>query len=275
MFLRRALPGLLAVFCVAALANAAQAQGLLWSLPEDGSWVRFEGPVVQTEIRPDAASNDRIEWLRHVTVKSVGKEMAEFEGESVPCRWIEIKVVTGKASEKGIEAGPVGTQIVKALVPESRINGKALYGDAIPASYVPIVKGFRKYGQGEVQKIDSNVLQIYPLLSPLMHYRTVEAAEGDAEDPMAPIGALSAKKHNGKSVVESFTTRTDNAAELWLTDEVPFGLAKWNVKQTRFIKDRAQSRDKFTPVSELEARMAATAKGTDAQSELEQQAEAN
>ena len=49
---------------------------------------------------------------------SVQSEMATFRGQEQPCRWIEIKVVTGHPSEVGIR-GPV--RIYKVLVPEAII----------------------------------------------------------------------------------------------------------------------------------------------------------
>lgn len=255
-------------------ARGAEAQGILWSLPEDGSWVRFEGTLQQTEIRPEAAEGNLvIQWLRHVTVKSVGKENAEFNGETVPCRWIEIKVVTGKESEKGLDAGPVGTRIVKALIPESRISGKTLYGDNIPVAFIPVVKGYRKLGEQPVQPIESNVLNIYPLLSPLMYYRKLEAGEGE-EDPMVKIpGVTAAAKFTGQMTVESPTTRTENTGEFWASENVPFGLAKWKVKEVRSGKDRAQSREDFKPMSEVTVEMSAQASGNDAQSEIESPAQ--
>jgi len=258
-----------ALFVLLALSQTVQAQGLIWSLPEDGTWVRFEGTYEQTEINPDAAAgNLAIQWIRHVTIKSVGKEEAEFDGATVPCRWIEIKVVTGTASEQGINPGPVGTRILKALVPESRVTGKVEYGDGILVSYLPIVKGLQKTGDGPVQPMESNVLNIYPLLSPMMHYRTLESADAD-EEVDTPLGKVPARKFTGQLTIESPTIRAESTAEFWASNEVPFGLAKWSVKQTRSRKDRAETRDQFKPKSELTAEMSAHAKGNDAQSEIQ------
>ncbi len=115
------------------LDRAAEAQGLIVRLPKDGAWVRFEGTVKQVEFRPDAPEGDiSMEWIEHLTIKSVGREQAVFHGKQVPCRWIEIKVVTGKPSESGVEAGPVGERIYKILVPEERVTGAVADGDKIP-----------------------------------------------------------------------------------------------------------------------------------------------
>ena len=71
----------------AVLSSSASAQGLIWSLPEDGKWVRFEGTYQQTELRPNSNEGPlQLEWVQHITIKSVGKEDADFKGQKVPCR---------------------------------------------------------------------------------------------------------------------------------------------------------------------------------------------
>jgi len=178
------LTGLLALgFC-----ETARAQGLILNLPKDGAWVRFEGTVKQVEFRPEAPEGDiSMEWIEHLTIKSVGREEAVHNGKKVPCRWVEIKVLTGKPSESGVEPGPVGERIYKVLVPEERVIGEVADAEKIPFSYLDIVKGFRKMG-GTVTPIPvgsrgtEGVFQVYPLVGPLMHYDAVEAAgRGDEE----------------------------------------------------------------------------------------------
>ncbi len=139
--------------------RSATAQGVILTLPkQDGAWVRFEGTVKQVEFRPDAAEGDiTMEWIQQLTVKSVGTETAAFRGKQVPCRWIEIKVVTGKPSESGIEAGPVGERIYKVLVPEERVVGQLADGGKIPFSFLDVIKGFRKTG-GQVSPLPAGSL---------------------------------------------------------------------------------------------------------------------
>ena len=50
---------LLAVLVPLALiagAGRVEAQGLIWSLPEEGTWVRYEGTYKQTELRPNSTA---------------------------------------------------------------------------------------------------------------------------------------------------------------------------------------------------------------------------
>jgi len=246
----------------------ASAQGLIWSLPEDGTWVRYEGTYTQVETRPDSIEGDlQIEWTRWITINSVGQEMAEFNDETVPCRWIEIKVETGKASETGVDAGPIGARIVKVLVPESRVIGKQVDEDQIPVAFLPIVKGYRKIGDSPTEEIKAKVLQIYPTVSMLMHYPTVEST-GEQEDPDVRLGPVTATMLKSSYKMESLYSRTVNEATLWRSDEVPFGLAKWSVVLVREAKDSSKPRDEFRQVSEVTEEMSAHLTGNDAQSEL-------
>ena len=137
----------------------ANAQGVVWKLPEDGTWVRYEGNYKQIETRASSGQADlEIEWIQHLTIKSVGKQEAEFEGKTVPCRWLELKIQTGKKSEAGINPGPVGQTIYKVLVPEHRVVGKLKDEETIPVSYLSIVKGYRKEGAKEAETLTGSVL---------------------------------------------------------------------------------------------------------------------
>ena len=59
----------------------ADAQGLIWKLPADGTWIRYEGTYQQIETRSNTGGTDlTIQWIQHLTVKSVGQQEADFEG---------------------------------------------------------------------------------------------------------------------------------------------------------------------------------------------------
>ena len=70
------------------------AQGLIFNLPEDGKAVEYEGTLTQSTGPDDQAP---LQWTCELSIKSVGKEEAEFDGKVQPCRWLEIKTLTGKA----------------------------------------------------------------------------------------------------------------------------------------------------------------------------------
>jgi hypothetical protein len=261
----------LAVSVVLASVPAAPAQGLILNLPkQDGAWVRFEGTVKQTEFRPDAADGDiTMEWIQQLTIKSIGSETATYRHKQVPCRWIEIKIVTGKPSESGVEAGPVGERIYKVLVPEERIVGQLTDGNKIPFSFLDIIKGFRKTG-GQMTPIPPGSLQVFPLVAPVMHYEAVEVASGDNEEVPLAGGAVKTKKFKAKRTIESSSERSINEAELWRGDgnTVPFGLVRWTVKSVLERKDATSPRQGFKPVTQTNVEMTAHEWGTGAKSEL-------
>lgn len=255
----------------------ASAQGLIWSLPEDGRWVRYEGEYREVEFRPDAPEGDEIlTWDRHLTLNSVGTESAEFEGQQQPCRWIEITVVTGKTIEGAIVPGPVGACIYKVLVPESRITGNLSYGDEIPAAFIPIVKGYRKLGENNVEPIPEGVLQVYPVISLLQHYKPKDVQQA-SEQPVdagvtfrqnGTVTPVEAMHYKASNAMESPTSRSTNEAEFWRSDDVPFGLARWRVRILREEKDGLAPRSEFEPASEISVDMKASEAGAGAQSEL-------
>jgi len=274
----------LSVVLVSGTSNSF-AQGLVWTLPQDGTWVRYEGTFKQVESRPESTNTDEgdieIDWIRQITIKSVGKEQVMIDGKETACRWIEIKTVTGKPSESGIDPGPTGAAIYKVLVPEARVlgqleeakiknlaAGKIRDADTIPVHAIPIVKGFRKLGDSEILPVKAKILQVYPLLSFIRHFNTLTVDSEQAEALQIRLGDVSAVPLSGRHVMESLKSRSTNESKLWRSDDVPFGIAKWTVKIVREEKDSRASRDDYKIVTELNIEMAAHETGTDAVSEL-------
>ena len=250
--------------------SQVQAEGLIWNLPADGTWVRYEGTYKQTNFRGEAeGGNVESDWIRHTTIKSVGQEMAEFRGEMQPCRWVEIKTVTGKPSEDGIDAGPVGTVIYKALIPESAVAEEGVDAKGIKVDFLPAVKGFRKVGQGEVEVIDSPTLQVYPLSSLLRSFQIWAPDSAGAGQIDTRLGGVSATQYHGEHVAETAITRVRTEAEVWRAADIPFGLAKWTVKIVRESKDSEASREEFAPQAESRVEMAVQETGNSAVSELQ------
>lgn len=251
------------------VAAPADAQGLIWKLPADGTWIRYEGTYQQIETRSNTGGTDlTIQWIQHLTIKSVGQQEAEFEGKTVPCRWLEFKVQTGKKSEAGINPGPVGAAIYKVLVPEHRVIGKLADDETIPVSFLPIVKGYRKDGEKPVEEMTGSVFQIFPKVALIRHYNTLEK-DGEPESLDLGIGSVTAQKWKGKHEAENLQNHTVHEAELWRSDEVPFGLAQWNVKLSMERKGSNEPRSAFKQESQTLVEMKALETGTDAKSEIE------
>jgi hypothetical protein len=256
------------------------AQGLIWSLPEEeGTWVRYEGEYKQTEFRPGVATGDQVfNWRRNVTIKSLvtpeEHKTAMYRGRRVTCRWIEIKVETGKPGEQGLDTGPAGARLYKVLIPESRVFGtlvqnRSVDADGIPVSFLPIIRGYRKLGNRKEEVIKTKVLQIYPAISLLKHYKVLRPETGEPEDPaLEALGAVNAIKWIGAETLQSRVSQSEHSSEIWLSREVPFGLARWSVKVTRSRKRETDPRDDFSKRTETTVEMKAVAVGTDAKSEL-------
>lgn len=250
-------------------ATEAHAQGLVWSLPEDGAWVRFEGTYRQLVRRPDSTAGDlQLEWTRHLTIKSVGTSEESYNGEVQPCRWIEIKVVTGQVKEGLIDAYPGAIRIYKLLVPEAAITGEVLDAEGILVSHIPLVRGYRKIGDEDPQELESGVFAIYPLVSLLQHYRNLAPESDEAIQEQTPAGLVSATLWKGSLTMESRTNRSNNEAQIWRSEEVPFGIAKWVVRDMREEKHPTQSRDLFRETTEVEIEMSAHEIGIGAETEL-------
>jgi hypothetical protein len=253
----------------AVLSQSASAQGLLWRLPpEDGTWVRYEGTYKQVVRRPNSTEGDlSLEWRRNIEVKSVGQETAEVNGRQEPCRWVEIKVVTGKVLEGIIDAGPGGTRIYKVLVPESAIHGKLNDAQGIFVEYIPIVKGFKKLGDEPAAPIESQVFQLFPVASLLRHFRNL-ASEGEQSLDVPAVGTITATLYKGEMQMETLTNRSTNSAEIWVSEALPFGVAKWTARAVTQEKNPTDARATFRPAVELTEEMTALEVGRGAESEL-------
>ncbi len=255
---------LVALLFLAGPAAPASAQMLIWNLPkEDGAWVRFEGAYKQTRARPNAnAGDENLKWRSELTISSVGRETVDGE----ECRWVEFKAIT---KPDGLEQkpGPGDVFVYKVLIPENRVIGKTVDAENIPVTYLPIVKGWRRVGQREPQSVTEKALAVYPTIALVTYYPNLKA-EGDEEELQVGGMTVKARLWKGERVFENATGRSANAASLWLSDEVPFGLARFQVTLTQDKKELAASAEEFKRASLIEVDMAVVATGNDARSEL-------
>ncbi len=258
--------------CVAWLAGLvapAQAQILIWSLPkEEGAWVRFEGAYRQTRERPNSnAGQEILEWRSELTISSVGRETVDVGGKEVSCRWIEFKSLT-KPNGLEQQPGPGDTFIYKVLIPEDRVVGKTTDEQNLPITFLPIVKGFRRVGQREVEPVQEKALAIYPTIALVTYYPDLKADGAEAEPLQVAGNPVAVQLFKGTRQLKRATSRSANVASLWRSDEVPFGLARFQVALTVEQKDLSASDDEFQRSSLIEVDMSAVAVGSDARSEL-------
>jgi hypothetical protein len=250
-------------------ATPASAQVLIWSLPaEDGTWVRFEGTYKQTRSRPESTAGDEeLEWRSELTISSVGRESATVDGKELACRWVEFKTLT-KPGGLDKEPGPGDLYVYKVLIPEERVIGKIVDDETIPVTFLPIVKGFRRVGMREPEPVQEKALAIYPTVALVTYYSNLQAEGDDPEELQLAGNTVKARLFKGSRIFKQSTTRSTNAASLWRSDDVPFGLARFQVSLTREEKALAATSDEFRRAALIEVDMAVAAVGTDAHSEL-------
>jgi hypothetical protein len=288
-----------ALCCVALVVcgtGDAEAQGLIWQLPEPGTWVRYEGDYTQTEARPKDPNNQDLQllpWRRHLTIKTLerlqqqesrtvqktnaaGEVVEEQQTVTVDLQWLEFVVETGTEKDGMLVSGPGGRRVYKVLVPVDQLlsrvgppEGEAVVDDSgIPAPFLPIVRGFRQVGTGPVEPLTAGVFDVHPSVTLLAPYRTLQSvAEG--EDPQVQLpDVVTATHYRGSLTMEGPTTRTVNQGDLWYTPDAPFGLVRWKVNVVRQTKPLNAPRDSFEVVSTYGAEMKAVAKGQDSTSLL-------
>ena len=244
-------------------------QGLVCQLPADGTWVRYEGAYSQVEIRPETAAG-KLEidpWIEHVTIKSVGSESAEYLGETVPCRWVEIKIERGRERDGKVDTGLTGLEIYKVLIPEAAVIADSVDAEGVPISFLPLVKGFRKVGKAEPKPLTEPALQLYPLGILIGYYRELEVVAEDV-DAEVGIGSFKTRQLQGEITIERPNSRTVQESVIWKSPEAPFGVARWSTKTTREVKDGQAPRSDFKPVSRVTVEMRAKETGQDAKSDL-------
>ena len=247
---------------------AASAQGLIWSLPADGTWVRHEGTYRQVDVN---LRNEEREytWRRHLTIRSVGSETLDYRDESVRCRVLEFEIETGTAGEGVLDPGAAGRMLYKVWVPETEITGQAVDRRGIPRSALPIAKGYVRTGEDEPVALRSDALRLYPTVTLLTDYDPSDLREEGGQPVDLPIGSVEATRYAAEQVLETPAARTTNRAVLFVSAAVPFGPAKWTVNLDRERKDASEERDRFRTASRITVEMEATATGTDAIAELD------
>ena len=253
---------------VAVLAPAANAQVLIWSIPEkDGTSVRFEGEYSQVQERPlDKRGALSLKWRAELIVKSVGEEDAEFNGMTTKCRWIEF---VSTIKPEGQKPGPSATRIYKVLVPVDRVTGQLRDAEDQPNDFVPIVKGYRKLGTADPVEVTEKALAVSPLIVPVVYYPDLKPESTEPAPVSLPsLGDIPAVLHQGQVQFTADTLRTTNKAKLWLSKDVPFGLAQFEVSVTHEAKDQLAKPEDFKQTSQIDLKMSAVEIGMDAQSDL-------
>lgn len=249
-------------------AAPASAQGLLWNLPDDGTEVIYGGSLTQEDVRPDGEVVS-MSWDRQLIIRSVGVQETTWDNETAPGRWIELELRTGRATEQGIDPGPIGTRIYRVLVAEPAVTGTIADQKGIPNAFLPIAEGYVQVGDRAPQKLESSALQGYPVLTLLMNYKPDEIQIESENEPVdVPAGQYTATKFAASATLESPAGKVENTATLSTSPDMPFGLVRWEATVERSTKDPNQTRDAYVLSSSLKEVMEARAINQNAQSVL-------
>ncbi|MCG6154733.1 hypothetical protein [Rubinisphaera margarita] len=259
-----------AMLVLGTLASPAAAQGLVWNLPESGTAVRYSGDYRQVTFRPQSEQGDiSLQWRRVLEIRCLDRESAEFQGENIPCVWLEYEVTTGQQVDGVLEAGPGGTRIYKVLVPESAINGLEFFQADVPHAFVPVVKGFQKIGNRDAEPFALPVLQVFPLLSQVLLNEHLTVAGEETVNITA--GEYDCQRVDCQTNIEDLSSRVTNFSQVWISDAMPLGTVQWKVRIDREVKTEGDSRDEFQKRSEITIDMQAVEILSDAVSKLNTQ----
>ena len=220
-------------------ASPTAAQGLLWSLPEDGTAAIYAGSYSQVIRRTGSTQQDvELTFNRELRVRSVGTQPIEYGGEQTTGRWIEFEAITRSGEAVAGDDGdvPGRTTIVKLLVPEPFVDGQARDARDIPKTAIPYVKGYVLRDRDEVVELPPNgTYQPFPELTLLRMSR-----------PLAQDG----QRIEAEETIESRTARSELKTELNRDPSAPFGLAGWTVTTKDSRKEFSEPRDSFRETSE-------------------------
>jgi len=255
-------------------SRPAAAQGLIWKLPtEAGAFTRYEGTYEQTRFLPNSPQGQLVtEWLFELTIRSLEAETVDVDGKEMPARWIELKTVTGYKSAQGIDPGPFGTRIYKVLVRDDQVLGRMRDADDLPVTFLPIVKGYRKIGNRNVEPLKEKVLSVYPLVAMTGEYPSLKADAGGPQlmPDSGTLSGISATPHHGAATLETPTSRTASKCALALSSEMPFGWYSLSSEIVRDEKDATKPRTDFRQASIVKLTCTAVENGTGAQAEIQE-----
>jgi hypothetical protein len=203
--------------------SGVRADGLIYRLPQDGSWVRYDLSMEGTQ---------DLKW----PVKSVGTLMLSSVGrqriEGQPCRWIELRLDVGaevKLPDRQVKAQQRHI-ILKMLIPEEYLTA-----GADPLAHVRRL--YYKDGDRKPELIEDEKWKQYEIdrFRPLFpkppagkiadDHRAFEALD-------TKIGRLDCEKLTFESSYDGPLARGARGRwiwqgehQVWLSEEVPFGVA--------------------------------------------------
>jgi hypothetical protein len=204
---------LLCAILVSTLASV-RADGLLYRLPEDGSWARYSARQAMTLPKGDRVSADGT-----LTLASVGQEQVD----NTACRWIEIVM------EAKLPGGVRPTKSVfKALIPENRLSS-----GQDPLGYW--VRGWVKMGEQQPQALTRELLANPAMMLNLLVCGPLrDAMELEAKAIETKLGKLTCEGLVGTRTLKGASVRVKDRKKTtgdikvrmhnYFHDRAPFGV---------------------------------------------------
>jgi hypothetical protein len=188
--------------------SSAWSQGLLYRLPGDGAWVRFE-----MESSSNEKGQERKTYKGALTLSSVG----EVTVDGKPCRWIEMKM----------EANTPGDHIVKVLIPSERLKaGESPLDHAVRGSR-KMIGALNDGGFKEIANFKAIEAGAMPLILPGPFAAAKKLPKKTID---SKLGKLKCEGHTGTHVDESAQDyRSERTYKTWLHEKAPFGVVAADV----------------------------------------------
>lgn len=196
---------------VAFTAGTAQAGGLIFHLPDDGTWAQFDRLMVTSLTDQDTGESLIEDSTRRLPVRIASVGQATVDGEV--CRWIEFQI---EETVDGIEHAV----IFKVLIPEAHLNDG---GDPMNN----IVRGWVKSGDDLPSPIEvADHINLRSLLDgPLQDISELEPEVIDYKADSLECEGLS-----GTTAWQDHLGRDFNSThDIRLHDASPFGVVSYRV----------------------------------------------
>lgn len=195
----------LACLLVICARGSAWAEGLLYQLPEDGAWVRFDMEMTgQRNGMTQSMSGS-------VKIASVGG--AQENGED--CRWIEVQFTVEREDREV-------TTMAKLLIPE-----KHLKKGETPLEHV--VRAWQKQGDQEARELDEPQSPNTPLPA-LLSGPLADAEELEKQVVESKLGKLECAGVRGRLNVANDQMTVKVKQESRLHEKAPFGVVTCNME---------------------------------------------
>jgi hypothetical protein len=215
------------------LPVTAKAEGLIYQLPEDGAWVRFE--VSGKGVASDGTVKVTAKGTQ--TLRSVGRVVVNDE----QCRWIELEseTVFERVGRKTVKLN----EIIKLLIPE-----KYLTKGKNPRDHV--LKAYQGASSETIRELDlkGNDARVIQSLDEIFHATLKQTSPLPAKTiktikTIQTIKTIKTKKQswpcegiNGESTSDGTIFRT----ETYINKKTPFGVVTYKYEKERMRNNVSQ-----------------------------------